>query len=102
MTREQYFEMCEALGSEPIEAEIPVEYEDLLDEVQEAVGVYNMLQDNWDTMNGIYLGKQYSGIRDIMQILDIEDTKTCYSIINIIDRTRSEILNAKKAQKPAK
>lgn len=102
MTRDQYFEMCEMLGNEPLESEIPVDYEDLHEEVQEAINVYNVLQDNWDTMNGIYLGKQFSGIKDILEIMGIGDTKTCYFIINIIDRCRTEILNAEKSKKPSK
>ena len=28
MTKEQYFEMCEALGNEPAESEIPIEFDD--------------------------------------------------------------------------
>ena len=44
MTKAQYFEMCEMLGNELVEADIPVELEDMYDEVQEAFSVYGMLQ----------------------------------------------------------
>ena len=101
MTKDQYFEMCEMMNSEPIEEEIPIEYEDLHDEVQEAILVYNMLQDNWDSMNGIYMGKQIGGIKDIFDIMGVLDPKSCYSIISMLDRNRSEILNRKKNEKPA-
>lgn len=107
MTKEQYFEMCEMMGTEPIEEEIPIEFEDLFDEVQEAINVYNMLSDNWDSMNGIYLGKNFVGIHDIFSIMEIEDTKTCFLILGIIDRRRSKIINDKRPKpqsntKPAK
>lgn len=87
------------LGTEPKDEEIPVEYEDLLDEVQEAIAVYNMLQDNWDTMNGKYLGKNFVAIGEIFNIAQVEDKQACFGIIQILDRERSKILNS---QKPAK
>ena len=39
MTREQYLEMCEMLGNEPVESEIPIEFEDLALEVQDALRI---------------------------------------------------------------
>ncbi len=99
MTKESYFEMCELLGSEPIDSEIPLEYEDLAEDVQEAITVYNMLQDNWDTMNGLYLGKQFSGLTDIFEIAEIEDKRTCFRIIQILDSERAKIVNEKKPAK---
>lgn len=98
MTKDAYYEMCEMLGSTPIESEIPVEYDDLLVEVQEALDIYHKLKDEWDTMNGNYLGKSYSGIGDILDILEIpkEDRKTLFSLIGLIDRHRSEAIAANK------
>ncbi len=100
MSKETYFEMCEALGSQPIEEDIPVEFEDLHDEVQEGLIMYNMLQDNWDGMTGVYLGKVMNGIMDLLSLMEIDDKKTCITIVSIIDEIRSKILNVKK-NKPA-
>lgn len=95
--------MCEALGTEPVEEEIPLEYSDLPTEVQEAMIVYNMLQDNWDTMGGQYMGKVLAGIADIFEIAETEDPRTTFFIIGLIDRTRSQLLNKKQTtEKPAK
>jgi len=91
--------MCELMGSQPIESEIPIEYDDLADEVQEAIIVYNMLQDNWDTMGGNYLGKVVAGIGDIFDIAQIEDKQTCFSIIQLIDGIRAKVINNKKPAK---
>jgi hypothetical protein len=101
MTKEHYFEMCEALGNEPIEEEIPIEYDDLFVDVQYALGIYAKLQDQWDGMNGVYLGKNYSGIKDIFEILEvpIEDHKTVFDLIGLIDKHRSKII---KDSKPTK
>ena len=94
MTKAAYFEMCEALGSEPLEEEIPVDYEDLLVDVQEALSMYHKLRDEWDTMNGVYLGKSYAGILDIFEIQGVlvEDRKTLYDLIGIIDTHRSKAI----------
>lgn len=104
MTKAAYFEMCEMLGSEPIESEIPTEYDDLLIDVQEALGIYHKLKDEWDTMNGNYLGKSYAGIRDMFDILDVpnEDRKTLFNLIGLIDKHRSEAIAANKPVKATK
>ena len=94
--------MCDMLGSEPLEEEIPVELADLPLEVQEAYRVYVLLNDNWDSFGGNYLGKNMSGLLDIMNILQIEDKITILNIIQILDRNRMNQVQAQiKAQKSA-
>jgi hypothetical protein len=98
MTKDAYFELCDALGNEPIESEIPVEYDDFHIDVQEALGIYSKLKDEWDTMNGNYMGKSFAGILDIFTILEVpvEDHKTMFNLINVIDLHRSKaIMDAK-------
>jgi hypothetical protein len=94
MTKDAYFEICEALGSEPIESEIPIDYEDFCLDVQEALGVYQKLRDEWDSMQGIYLGKSYAGILDIFTRLGVlvEDHKTMFDLVGMIDSQRSKDL----------
>lgn len=103
MTKAQYFEMCELLNSEPKEEEIPVEFNDLLLEVQQALQIYNNLQDCWDYMGGNYIGKNLSGFRDVLEILEIprEDYRSIYELVMQIDRIRSDIIyKANKNKKP--
>jgi hypothetical protein len=104
MTKEAYFEMCEALGSEPDEDEVPVEMDDFPNEVQEAIGVYYKMRDEWDTMNGVYLGKSFAGFTDILNILDVplEDRKYLLEWITIMDAARSKAFNEMKAAKEVK
>ena len=45
MTRERYLEMCEQMGNEPIQEEIPPDIEDFPSIVNEAVNTFNMLGD---------------------------------------------------------
>ena len=104
MKKEDYFEMCEALGNEPIEEEIPVEMEDFPSEVQEAINVYYKMRDEWDTMNGVYLGKSFSGFTDILDILEVpfEDRKNLLEWISIMDSARSKAFSDMKAAKESK
>jgi hypothetical protein len=99
VTKATYFEICEQMGNEPIESEIPVEFEDLPIELQQALLVYRLLQDQWEGMNGIYLGKSLVGIQDIfeyLEITDLVDKKFIFQLIKTIDGIRSEQINNKK------
>lgn len=104
MTKEAYFEMCEALGNEPIEEEIPVEADDFPEEVQEAINIYYKLRDDWDTMNGIYLGKSYTGLGDILDILEVpkEDRKYLLEWISVMDSARHKMLEAQRPKQSEK
>jgi hypothetical protein len=104
MTKDAYFDMCEALGSEPLESEIPVEFDDFPLEVQQAFNAYRMLRDEWDTMSGTYLGKSLIGIKDVLEAteVDVSEQKFIIMLIRIIDAVRSEEVNNKrKMQEPA-
>lgn len=101
MTKETYFEMCEALGSEPVAEEIPVEIVDFPVEMQEVLEIYRMLRDNWDTMNGNYLGKHFIGISDLFDIAEIDfvDRKLYLTLLHIVDNIRAQgILKLKPKQ----
>lgn len=101
MTKEAYFEMCEQLGTEPLDEEIPVEFEDFFIDVQQALGIYQKLRDEWDTMNGNYMGKNYAGLLDILHLLDVpvEDQRTMFELIGIIDNHRSKAISDAKPKK---
>jgi len=104
MTKEAYFELCEIMGSEPIDEDIPVEFDDFPLEVQQAFSVYRMLRDEWDTMSGIYLGKSFMGIKDILESVEIDpsDQKFIVALVRMIDTVRSNEVNSKKmSEKPA-
>lgn len=105
MSKEAYFEMCEALGNEPKEEEIPVEFEDFPLEAQQALIVYRMLRDEWDSMSGVYLGKTLIGIQEVLEATEIdqEDRKFITMLVRTIDGVRiQEINNKQKTEKPAK
>lgn len=104
MTKDSYFEMCEMMNMPVIESEIPVEFEDFPLELQQAFGVYRMLRDEWDTMNGHYLGKSLIGIKDLLEATEVEpqEQKFVTMLVRMIDDVRSNEINKLKAQEPAK
>lgn len=103
MTRNQYFEMCEMLGTEPVDSEIPIEYEDFPMEVQQAFSVYRMLKDEWEGFNGIYLGKSFIGLTEVLDYMEIDhsDRKLIVQLIKVIDTIRSNEIIKIREQKPA-
>lgn len=92
MTKQQYFEMCEMMGSEPVDAEIPVELEDLPLEAQTALEIYNVLQDQWDSMVGRYEGKNLVNIKYIFEIWSVPqaEQKVMLDLVLLIDSIRAE------------
>lgn len=102
MSKEAYLEMCEALGSDPVESEIPVEYDDLALEVQEAIRIYNNLQDSWDYVGGNYIGKNLNGFKDILDIFEVDqvDRRAVYELITHIDKIRAKSIQDQKPKTP--
>jgi len=100
MTKAQYYEMCEMMGHEPVDEDVPVEVGDFPLEVQTAFEVYQVLQDCWEGMSGTYMGKSLTGLRDVFDIFEIEnqDRKTVLELINLIDRERMATYEAKRKQ----
>jgi len=93
MTKEQYFDMCEMLQTEPIDSEIPIEISDLPYEAQIAYSIYITLNDSWESMSGAYLGKQLQGINDVMDIMEVEDKKSTLEHIQLFDACRKEYIS---------
>jgi hypothetical protein len=62
--------MCEAVGSEPLEKEMPIELQDLSVETQEVFELYNQLQAIWEGMSGTYIGKDQNLLPMLFDIYD--------------------------------
>jgi hypothetical protein len=103
VTSDQYFEMCELTGEEPVPENIPVEFDDFSAEVQECFSIYAILQDRWEGFNGLYLGKDLAGIQDIFDLysIDKQDRLFTLNIIRLIDGIRAKNINNRQQQKPA-
>ncbi len=82
------------MGQEPIPEQIPVEYDDLSIDIQFAMSIYSKLKDEWDTMNGGYLGKSYAGILDMFILLEVpkEDMRQLFDLVTMIDTHRKKAI----------
>jgi len=100
VTKETYFEICEQMGTEPVESEIPVDLDDFPVEIQQVLNIYFKLRDEWDSMSGTYMGKSYAGLIDILDIHSVEnaDREFVLDWLSIIDRVRSKIIDSKKSK----
>ena len=98
MTKDSYFEMCEALGSDPVESEIPIELSDFPYEVRTCFNIYYLLRDIWEGMSGSYMGKDYTNVIDYLKIhaVEPEDYILYISLIQNIDAARATLLASKK------
>jgi hypothetical protein len=90
MTAEQYLMMCEQMGWEPNEKEIPKDPSFLPDVVQSALIVFNILPDKIEGMSGSWMGKDFSALETIMNIYEIEDRREVLDFILIIQREYSD------------
>ena len=81
MTADQYILMCEQMGWEPKEEDLPQDGSNLSLECQQALTVLNALPDMWDGMNGVWLGKDYSGLGTVMGIYEIESRREVFELL---------------------
>lgn len=75
--------MCEQMGWEPREEDIPMDPAYLSIEAQQALIVLNALPDLWDGMGGSWLGKDYSGLAAVLDIYEVEDSKRVFELLKI-------------------
>jgi len=84
MTRDRYLTMCEQLGKEPSEKEIPPGWEDFPEEVQSAINTFNLLGDRRYPDIG-YVGKDYTNLPLYLDLYDIEDKEFFLEVISWLD-----------------
>jgi len=69
------------MGWEPKEEDLPQDGSDLSLECQQALTILNALPDNWEGMNGTWLGKDYSGLSAVMDIYEIESRREVFELL---------------------
>ena len=72
------------MGTEPVEKDIPIEPGDLSFETQQDLMLFSILTDKIEGMNGIWLGKEFSGIGDIFDFYEIEDRREVFELLTYI------------------
>ena len=86
------------MGVEPKEEDIPKDPSTFSLEAQQALVVLNALPDNWEGMNGIWLGKDYSGLMDIMEIYNISEKREVFDLLKICEDELGKFYTQKRKE----
>ena len=84
MTRERYLKMCEQLGQEPKEDEIPPDWGDFPDIAVQAMSTFSMLGDRVVPDIG-YMGKDFTNLSCYIEIYGIQDTELFLEILTYLE-----------------
>ena len=85
MSIDQYLEMCEQMGWEPKDEEMPKDPSYLSYNVQCALILFNALPDMYAGMTGTWIGKDYAGLLDIMSIYQMDNQKNVFELLKIAE-----------------
>ena len=83
MSPDQYIDMCEQMGWEVDENQIPKDPGEFSLECQQALMLLNILPDKWEGMSGTWMGKDYAGLSAIMDIYEIDDRRQVFDLVQI-------------------
>ena len=86
------------MGVEPKEEDIPKDPSTFSLEAQQALVVMNALPDNWDGMNGVWLGKDYSGLGDIMDIFEISNKREVFELLKTCEDELGKFYTQKRKE----
>jgi hypothetical protein len=78
--------MCEQMGWEPSEEELPLDPAYLPENAQYALILLNALPDKWEGMSGSWMGKDYSGLSAIMDIYEVEDRREVFELLQVAEQ----------------
>ena len=88
---------------EPDPEEMPLEPKDLSYEGQVALTLFQVLPDKIEGMNGVWLGKDFAGLGDIMELYGIEGNREAFDLLlHIIAEASKFYEQQRKAQQARK
>tara|TARA_R110000803_G_scaffold150985_3_gene216177 strand:+ start:4018 stop:4320 length:303 start_codon:yes stop_codon:yes gene_type:complete len=90
--------MCEQMGWEPDENQIPIDPSTLSIEVQQTLVLLNALPDKWEGMSGSWMGKDYSGLSAIMDIYEIQDRKDVFELLKLAEQELGKFYTQKQKE----
>jgi len=98
MNLNQYLAMCEQMGWEPDENQMPISASELSLDSQLALVLLESLPDNWEGMGGTWLGKDYSGLLAIMEIYEIENRRSVFELLKIAEKELGDYYAQKRKE----
>jgi hypothetical protein len=86
------------MGWEPNEDEMPKDPSVFSLEVQQALILFRALPDKWEGFSGTWMGKEYAGLMDIMNIYQIEDKKKVFELLKVAEHEAEKYYSQKKKE----
>jgi len=86
------------MGVEPKEEDIPKDPSTFSLEAQQALQLLNALPDKWEGMNGIWLGKDYTGLFDIMDLYQITARKDVFELLKVCEEELGKFYAQKRKE----
>lgn len=80
----------------------PMDPADLSLEAQQALVLMNILPDKIEGMNGVWLGKEYSGLSDILTIYQMVNWRDTFDMLQICIQEYSKYYDEKRKQEERK
>ena len=99
MSQDQYIMMCEQMGWEIDESQMPKDPSTLSFEIQQALLLLNVLPDKWEGMSGTWLGKDYAGLDAILNIYEIENARTVFELLQVAEKELGDYYAHKQKEK---
>ena len=84
MTRNKYLDMCEQLGKEPSDKEIPPDWDDFPELVRDAINTFNQLGDRVFPEIG-YVGKDYQNLKYFIEFYRVDDVEFYLEVLSWLD-----------------
>jgi len=99
MTQDQYIDMCEQMGWEINEEEIPKDPSVFSVQVQQALMLLNILPDKWEGMSGTWMGKDYAGLEAIMNIYEIDNRREVFDLVQVGENEMGKYYSQKQKER---
>lgn len=79
--------ICEELGEEPDPNKMPLDTADFPADVQVAFFIFGLMEDIWDGMSGMYMGKNWHNIPYFLDLYEVENPKEMIYILKMYEDT---------------
>lgn len=86
------------MGVEPKDEDIPQDPSTFSLEAQQALLMMNALPDLWEGMNGVWLGKNYNGLFDILKLYKIDNKREVFELLKVCEEELSKYYSQKRKE----
>lgn len=92
------------MGTDPVEEDMPIDYDDLPDEVQNALMLHSFLPSRIAEFSGTYLGKDYGNLSFLFNMHEVTEKSWqlfYFRVMLMTDTIQMKIIEKKREAKEA-